>query len=90
MAYEGVDVPDNTFHDGALADMAVTALRNIKQKNQPFFLAVGFIRPHLPFVSPKRYWDLYDPAKIPLAPNPFRPKGAPDYAILDGGELRKL
>jgi arylsulfatase A-like enzyme len=39
-------------------------------------------------VSPKKYWDLYDPAKIPLAPNPFRPKDAPDYAIGDGGELR--
>ena len=87
-AYEGENVPDNTFHDGALADMAVAALRNIKQKNQPFFLAVGFIKPHLPFVSPRKYWDLYDPAKIPLAPNPFRPKGAPEYAILDGGELR--
>jgi iduronate 2-sulfatase len=87
-AYEGADVPDNTFHDGALADMAVTALRDLKPKHQPFFLAVGFIRPHLPFVSPKKYWDLYDPARIPLASNPFRPKGAPEYAILEGGELR--
>ncbi len=87
-AYEGANVPDNTFHDGALADMAVASLRDLKQKGQPFFLAVGFIRPHLPFVSPKKYWDLYDPAKIPLAPNPFRPKGAPEYAILEGGELR--
>jgi arylsulfatase A-like enzyme len=87
-AYESADVPDNTFHDGALADMAVTALRNLKQKNQPFFLAVGFIRPHLPFVSPSKYWRLYNPAKIPLAPNPFRPKGAPEYAVLEGGELR--
>jgi len=86
-AYEGEAVPDNTFHDGALADMAVTALRDLKQKQEPFFLAVGFIRPHLPFVSPKKYWDLYDPAKIPLAPNPFRPKGAPEYAVLEGGEL---
>lgn len=87
LAYEGADVPDTTFHDGALADMAVTALRDLKKKNQPFFLGVGFIRPHLPFVSPKKYWDLYDPAKIPLAPNPFRPKGAPEYAVLEGGEL---
>ena len=87
-AYEGEPVPDNTFHDGALADNAVAALRALKGKNQPFFLAVGFVRPHLPFVSPKKYWDLYDPAKIPLAPNPFRPKGAPSYAVLEGGELR--
>ncbi len=87
-AYEAADVPDNTFHDGALADMAVASLRELKRKEQPFFLAVGFIRPHLPFVAPKKYWDLYDPAAIPLAPNPFRPKDAPEYAILDGGELR--
>ena len=87
-AFESASVPDDTFHDGVLANMAVNALREIKQKQQPFFLAVGFIRPHLPFVAPKKYWDLYDPEKIPPAPNPFRPKGAPAYAVLEGGELR--
>jgi len=87
-AFEGGDVPDTTFHDGMLADMAVAALRDIQAKKQPFFLAVGFIRPHLPFVSPKRYWDLYDASKIPLAPNPFRPKGGPSYAVMEGSELR--
>lgn len=87
-AYEGADVPDNTFHDGALAEMAIKALREMAGKQQPFWLGVGFIKPHLPFVAPKKYWDLYDPEKIELAPNPFRPKGAPEYAILPGGELR--
>lgn len=87
-AFESSDVPDNTFHDGALAEMAVAALRECAQKDQPFWLGVGFIRPHLPFVAPKKYWDLYDPATIQLAPNPFLPKGAPDYAVLPGGELR--
>jgi arylsulfatase A-like enzyme len=87
-AFEGADVPDNTFHDGALAEMAVAALRDAAKKEQPFWLGVGFIRPHLPFVSPKKYWDLYDPAKIELAPNPFPPKGAPAYAITSFGELR--
>ncbi len=87
-AFESSDVPDNTFHDGALAEMAVAALRECAKKDQPFWLGVGFIRPHLPFVAPKKYWDLYDPAKIQLAPNPFTPKGAPDYAVLPGGELR--
>ena len=61
---------------------------SVPSKDQPFWLGVGFIRPHLPFVAPKKYWDLYDPAKIQLAPNPFKPKGAPDYAVLPGGELR--
>lgn len=83
------DVPDETYHDGELAGMAVAALRELKAKSQPFFLGVGFIRPHLPFISPKKYWELYDPAKIPLAPNPFPPKGAPPYAIVRGAsELR--
>ncbi|HEY6167720.1 MAG TPA: sulfatase [Verrucomicrobiae bacterium] len=87
-AFESSEVPDNTFHDGALAEMAVAALRECAKKDQPFWLGVGFIRPHLPFVSPKKYWDLYDPVKIALAPNPFKPKGAPDYAVPPGGELR--
>src|SRR6185503_588505 len=84
-AFEGADVPDNTFQDGKVA---VATLRDISKKPEPFFLAVGFIRPHLPFVSPKKYWDLYDPAKIQLAPNKFRPKDAPEYAIQPGGEMR--
>ena len=87
-AFEGADVPDNTFQDGKVAELAVSTLQEMSQKEEPFFLAVGFIKPHLPFVSPKKYWDLYDPAKIQLAPNKFRPKDAPDYAILPGGELR--
>lgn len=87
-AFEGADVPDNTFQDGKVAELAVTTLKELKQRKEPFFLAVGFIRPHLPFVSPKKYWDLYDPAKIELAPNKFRPKGAPEWAVLPGGEMR--
>jgi arylsulfatase A-like enzyme len=87
-AFECADVPDNTYTDGKVAELAVSTLREISRKPEPFFLAVGFIKPHLPFVSPKKYWDLYDPARIELAPNPFRPKDAPDYAILPGGELR--
>lgn len=42
-------------------------------------LAVGFAKPHLPFVSPKKYWDMYGLARIELAPNPYHPKDAPDY-----------
>jgi len=86
--FESSDVHDDTFHDGSLATMAVAALGELAKKDQPFWLGVGFIRPHLPFVAPKKYWDLYDPAKIELAPNPFRPRGAPEYAVMAGGELR--
>lgn len=86
--YEGADVPDDYFTDGKTARLAVDTLRELADRKKPFFFAVGFLKPHLSFVSPKRYWDLYDPAKIQLAPNPFYPKGAPDYAIQRGGEIR--
>ncbi|MEI8206523.1 MAG: sulfatase [Kiritimatiellales bacterium] len=81
MVYECADVPDNTYQDGKVAELAVQTLQEMSKRSQPFFLAVGFIKPHLPWVSPKKYWDLYDEAKIELAPNPFYPKDAPDYAI---------
>ncbi|MBI5693085.1 MAG: sulfatase [Verrucomicrobia bacterium] len=87
-AFEAGDVDDNFYQDGKVCDLALATLREIAGKKSPFFLAVGFVKPHLPFISPKKYWDLYDPAKITLAPNPYRPKDAPEYAILPGGELR--
>jgi len=85
-AYECADVPDNTYSDGAIADAAVEMLREVKDK--PFFLAVGFLKPHLPFVAPKKYWDLYRRDEIPRAANPFAPKDAPRFTLADWGELR--
>jgi arylsulfatase A-like enzyme len=85
---EMADVPDSAYHDGSLADMAVEKLRMFKQGKQPFFLAVGFLKPHLPFTSPKKYWDLYDPQKLKAADNPFAPKNSLPYTLTDFGELR--
>lgn len=87
-AFECADVADDTYQDGKVAELAMATLRQRSQQQEPFFLAVGFIKPHLPFIAPKKYWDLYDPTKISLAPNRFRPKDAPDYAVQPGGELR--
>lgn len=87
-AFESADVPDNFYKDGQVAELAVSALRQRANKAEPFFLAVGFAKPHLPFVAPKKYWDMYDPAKIPPAPNPVRPKDAPEFALTNSGELR--
>ncbi|QDU88877.1 Choline-sulfatase [Pirellulimonas nuda] len=86
-AFRASDDPPNSGGEGALADEAIAALRRLKEASQPFFLAVGFRKPHLPFVSPKAYWDLYHPATIPLADNPFLPKGAPAFALADRNEL---
>jgi iduronate 2-sulfatase len=62
-------------------------LRQMKQRRQPFFLAVGFTKPHLPFVAPKRYWDLYDRQNIALPAYPAHPQDAPPFALGDSGEL---
>ncbi len=87
-AAEAIDGPDNCLHDGQLAEMAEAALAELNGQEKPFFLAVGFIRPHLPFNAPTKYWDLYDRDKIPLASNPFRPRGAPEFAFPGGNETR--
>lgn len=89
-AYESADVPDNTYPDGALADEVIRRLHGTRSHpNQPFFLAVGFVKPHLPFVAPRKYWELYDRSKMPLAAFREPPAGAPAYAPQYGGELRQ-
>jgi len=84
---EKADVPDEGYPDGQLARLAIETLENLKQKSQPFFLAVGFFKPHLPFNAPKKYWDLYDPAVFQPDAKANRTKGAPDVAYPDHLEL---
>ncbi|MFV1994663.1 MAG: sulfatase, partial [Verrucomicrobiales bacterium] len=87
-ATEMADVADVRYTDGANARLAVRTMRTLAAAEQPFFLAVGFSNPHLPFNSPKKYWDLYDPAEIQLAANPFPPKNVPEVALSNWGEIR--
>jgi len=85
-ATQCVDVPDNAYWDGQIADEAIKTLRQIKGRS--FFLAVGFWKPHLPFNAPKKYWDLY--ARSELAPpvNPNPPRDVPQIALHNWRELR--
>ena len=86
---ESADVPDDFYGDGALAEQAVAELRKRAEfPDQPFLLAVGFRKPHLPFVAPKKYWDLYPPESIHLPDNYFIPKNAPKESLHNFGELR--
>jgi len=87
-AYEAADVADNAYFDGMIADKAISDLRRLRDMYKPFFLALGFLKPHLPFNAPRKYWDLYKREEIDLADNPFRPKGAPNAALHNWGELR--
>jgi iduronate 2-sulfatase len=89
-AYESADVPDNAYPDGKLADEAIRRLRAAKDKpSEPFFLAVGFLKPHLPFCAPKKYWDLYRRDSFEVPALRTAPEGAPSYAPSGWGELRQ-
>jgi len=81
------DVPDDAYFDGRIADKAVAALRELKDK--PFFLAVGFWKPHAHFNAPKKYWDLYDRDAIELAAHPNPPENVPAIAMHDSREIRR-
>lgn len=86
LPWEAPDVTDNSLQEGETADYAIKVLNEVKDK--PFFLAVGFQKPHLPFVAPKKYWDMYAEKDLKLARNPFPPKDAPVFALHDWPELR--
>ncbi|MHC4296247.1 MAG: sulfatase [Planctomycetota bacterium] len=84
---EIADVPDDAYRDGQLAKLAIETLENLKRQARPFFLAVGFFKPHLPFNAPKAYWDRYDPAVFRAQALGARTRGAPDAAYPDHLEL---
>ncbi|MFV0443803.1 MAG: sulfatase [Planctomycetaceae bacterium] len=86
LPWEAPDVADSELLDGSTTDEVIRLLK--EHKDEPFFLACGLANPHLPFVAPKTYWDLYDPATIELASNPFPPHNAPGYAATSWGEMR--
>lgn len=88
-AYEFVDAPEGDYPDGRVADAAIAALvRRARTPGEPFFLAVGFRKPHLPFTAPKKYWDLYEGRSLPSVAVPEPPAGAPAVALHDSIELR--
>lgn len=89
-AEEAAPVKDDVLYDGQVAQRAVEYLNEFgEEKNDPFFLAVGFIKPHSPYIAPKKYFDLYDRAKIQLAKNQKWPAGAPKFAGHGSGEKRR-
>ena len=90
-AWESPDVLDEAYADGRVARHAISRLRLLSEnQKQPFFLAIGFVRPHLPFSAPKKYWDLYNKDEIPLPDFELPPEGAPKFAIKKGGEINNF
>ncbi len=86
--FESADEPDASYPDAQTAAKAIETLHRLKAEAKPFFLGVGFVKPHLPFTCPQKYWDLYPEASIQLAANALRPKEAPEPAFHNNYELR--
>ncbi len=85
--YEMGEVDDLGYPDGVTAELAVQKLGELAKKDKPFFLAVGFFKPHLPFNSPKKYWDLYDEKTLPLSPNPYLPENINRASLHNSSEF---
>lgn len=85
---ECVDLPDNAYEDGVIALKAKDQIIKLTKAKSPFFMAVGFHKPHMPFVAPKKYWDLYKREEMPLAPFQEHAKNSPLIAYHRSGELR--
>lgn len=88
-ATECLPIPDDAYQDGAMAVKAMELLGKLSQHESPFFLAVGFRKPHLPFIAPKQYWDLYNREDLEIARIQKRPTDLHRYATHDSDEITK-
>ncbi len=90
-AYESANVPDYTYSDGYNTELAIETLKDILKENKgdkPFFLGLGFDKPHLNWVAPKKYWDLYDKDKITLTTQNKGPENGAEMGLHPSFELR--
>ena len=88
-ATESADIPDTSHFDGNRARIGATRLKKLAKSGKPFFLAVCFTKPHLPFTAPRKYWDLYKRSQFRLPKNLGIPPGYPQFARnRNAGELR--
>jgi len=86
--FEASNEPDDVYPDGQIAAKAIGTLQRLKTTGKPFFLGVGFLKPHLPFTCPQKYWDLYPPATIKLPDNYRASPDVPAPALHNWYELR--
>jgi arylsulfatase A-like enzyme len=84
---EGEDVSDDAYCDGQAAAASEKWIAAAAKADKPFMMITGFRKPHLPWCAPEKYWDLYRRDRMPIAPNRYFPKGAPEIALKHYGEL---
>ena len=91
-AYECADVPDQAYWDGYNTDLAIATMKDMLAKNPdtPFFLGLGMKKPHLNFVAPKKYWDMYNPEDIPMPVNTNAPENGASVGLHASFELSRI
>ncbi|TMM59538.1 sulfatase [Maribacter algarum] len=87
--YEAGEVDDEGYPDGLSTNLALSKLRELKNKKQPFFMGLGLFKPHLPFNAPKKYWDLYERDSIALSENPRIPENIDSKSLHESGEFNQ-
>ena len=87
-AFEAAQVEDDGYVDGYNTSVAIQTLDELVQQDKPWFLALGFVRPHLPFHAPKKYFDLYNPEEIQLTTSPEPPQNGASMGLHASFELR--
>lgn len=88
VAYESADVSDNTYLDGYNTTLAIATMKEMAKNDKPFFIGLGFNKPHLNWVAPKQYWDLYDRKKIKISMQTEAPVNAAAMGLHPSFELR--
>lgn len=85
---EFYDEQDDKYHDGYITRSAIETLKKLNREQSPFLLCIGYKKPHLSFIAPKKYWDLYEGKNIPLPDNCRPPLNAPTFTLHDSFEVR--
>ncbi len=86
--FEAARIDDSEYMDGKIAAKGIADLKKLKEAGKPFFMAVGFMKPHLPFNAPQKYWDMYPIENVSLPESYQQPKTTPLEAFHNFGELR--
>src|SRR3546814_14209355 len=87
--YEHAAVDDTGYPDGLTAELAICKIKTLAAQSEPFFLGVGFFKPHLPFNAPQKYWDLYQEDDIPLTESPALPKNVDRASLTQSAEFNQ-
>ena len=87
--YEAGKVADDGYPDGLTTKLAVAKLKELKGRSKPFFLGVGYFKPHLPFNAPEKYWNLYKAEDIPISANPDIPQNIHKSSLHGSAEFNQ-